>query len=158
MLLLTPSATNLNLTAGEIAPLAFILQNLGEEEAVNVTLSLVAHGCAQLLGWNSTWESSLTVNMGNLTPGSAKRVLVPVRCRGGSGSIAATAYGDNADPTYAIVKVSAAERSEPWLFAPIPLAAAAALVSIYALRRARRRGPRSSKREKAPRKRSKRNR
>jgi hypothetical protein len=106
LLLLIPSATSLNLTAGEIAPLTFVLQNPGEEPAVNVTLSLVASGCAQLLGWNNTWESSLAVNVGDLEPGSVKRVVVPLRCEGGSGSIAATLHGDNTDPAYAVVKVS----------------------------------------------------
>jgi len=156
LLLLIPGATSLNLTAGEIAALTFALQNLGEEYAVNVTLSLAASGCAQLLGWNNTWENGLAMNVGDLAPGSVKRVVVPVRCEGGSGTILATAQGDNTDPAYAVVKVSARGGSGPWLFASIPLAAVAVLVSAYALRRTRKRGieKRPSKRGKAPRKRS----
>ena len=154
-ILLTPIATSLNLTAGEVAPLTFVLQNLGEEDAVNVTLSLAASGCAQLLNWNGTWEIGLVVNVGDLAPSSVKRVVVPVRCQAGSGSITATAYGDNADPTYAVIKVSAKESGEPWLLASIPLVAAATLGSAYAVRRARRKSwkPRSAKHGKASQKR-----
>ncbi len=148
LLLLTPSTTSLNLTAGEIAPLAFALQNLGEEYAINVTLSIAASGCAQLLGWNNAWESVLAVNVGDLAPGSVKRVVIPVRCEGKSGSIAATVYGDNADPAYAVVRVSTRGDSNLWLFASLPLSAVAVLASAYALRRAKKREKklRSSKR------------
>jgi len=45
-LLLTPTAASLNVTANEVAPLTFILQNLGGEAAVNVTVTLAASGCA----------------------------------------------------------------------------------------------------------------
>jgi hypothetical protein len=141
LLLLTPTAASLNVTANEVAPLTFILQNLGGGAAVNVTVTLAASGCAQLLGWNSTWETKLALNLGDLAPGSAKRILIPVRCRGGSGSVLATAYADNADPAYAAVRVSAREGS--WPPALIPAAAVAALAApLYALHRARRRAKR----------------
>jgi hypothetical protein len=155
LLLLIPSATSLNLTAGEIAPLTFVLQNPREEPAVNVTLNLVASGCAQLLGWNNTWESSLSVNVGDLEPGSVKRVVVPLRCEGGSGSIAATLHGDNTDPAYAVVKVSTKGNGGPQLYVLVPLATVAALVSAYTLRRKKKKEDktRSKRREKALRKR-----
>jgi len=151
LLLLIPAATSLNLTVGEVAPLAFVLQNLGGEAAVNVTVTLVASGCAQMLGWNGTWETSLVLNLGDLAPGSAKRVLIPIRCRGGSGSIAATAYAENADPAYATVKVSSKEAG--WPLAPLPIAAAAVLASLYVLHRVRRRAAKRGKRpvERGPR-------
>jgi hypothetical protein len=77
----------------------------------------------------------------DLAPGSAERILIPVRCRGGSGSVVATAYADNADPAYAAVRVSAREGS--WPPALIPAAAVAALAaSLYALHRARGRAKR----------------
>jgi hypothetical protein len=88
-----------------------------------------------MLGGNGAWETSLVLNLGDLAPGSAKRVLIPVRCLGGSGSIAVTAYAENANPAYAVVKVSSKEAG--WSPALLPIAAAAALASLYALHRAR---------------------
>lgn len=154
-MLLIPSATSLNLTTGEMAPLIFVLQNSGEEPAVNVTLSLVASGCAQLLGWNNTWESSLAVSVGDLEPGSVKRIVVPLRCEGRRGSIAATLHGDNTDPAYAVVKVSTRGGSGPQIYILLPLATVAVLVSAYTLRRKKKREDktRSKRREKALRKR-----
>jgi len=65
LLLLTPTAASLNVTANEVAPLTFILQNLGGGAAVNVTVTLAASGCAQLLGRNSAWETKLALNLGD---------------------------------------------------------------------------------------------
>lgn len=138
LLLLTPSTTSLNTTSGKVELLTFLLQNAGGETAVNVTLNLAAGGCVQLLSERGVWEAHVAVSVGDVAPGSIKRVVVPLRCRDSSGTVVAIAYGDNADPAYAVVRVSA--REEVGLQLPVLLSstAVAGLVAAYAVRRFRR--------------------
>lgn len=146
LLVITPSTSSLNLSSGEVAPLAFVVQNVGGETAANVTVTLVASGCVQLLGWNNTWVKNLTAALGSIAPGSAKRLTVPVRCQDGKGSVIVTAFGDNTDPAFTSVEISAVSRGN--LFpALLPLAAAAALAALaYALARIRREGMEAARR------------
>ncbi len=137
-----PITSSLNLSAGEVAPLAFVIQNLGGDIAANVTVTLTASGCAQLLSWNGTWEKNLAVSLGDLAPGSAKRLVVQVRCQGERGSIIATAYGDNVDPAFASATVSARSSSEAQPLVLLPLAAVMLVAMTYALARSRKKGKR----------------
>jgi hypothetical protein len=139
LLVVVPSAGSLNLSAGEVAALSFVVQNVGGEDAVNVTVTLVAGGCAKLLGWNGTWVSTLVAELGSIAPGSAKRLVVPVRCQGGEGSVIATAQADNTDPAFASVKLSAKSgenSSSPLIL--LPLVAVLLVALTYALARSRR--------------------
>jgi len=137
VLVVVPTKTALNVSAGEVVPLAFVVQNLGEETASNVTVTLTASGCVQLLSWNGTWEKNLVAELNDITPGSAKRLVVPIRCQSGKGSVVATAYGDNTDPAFASVTVSA-ESGGPQFLALIPLATAVLVALAYVMARTRR--------------------
>jgi len=142
---LQASASQLNLTRGEVAALVLTVVNLGAAPALNVTLRVTGTGCAQFVGEGSRWVSEETFTLGDLAAGSGRRVVIPVRCLQGRGAVTATAVAENSDPTFVVVRVVAEERGEwgPLLAAAaVALLAASAAAAVRRRRAARRRGRR----------------
>lgn len=138
ILVILPTTDQLNLTRGGIGSLVFTVSNFGSATAYNVTVSVVASGCAQLLSEGSAWSFNTSLTLNSLEAGAARRALIPIRCLGGTGRIVISAHAANADPSLATVKVAAEEEVAPreWVIAAGLAALLAALSALYMRRRA----------------------
>ncbi|MEM1522331.1 MAG: hypothetical protein QXU69_04860 [Thermofilaceae archaeon] len=151
VIIVEPASAQVNLTSSRPGSILLVVRNLGAAPAENVHLTLAATGCAELLDERGVWRSNLSLTLGNVTVGAAKRVLVPVRCRDGTGTVVATAFADNADPSFASIKVYAEKEPAPaWAFPAVGLvvAALAACFGRKALKSRRRKTRRRAERVK----------
>ncbi|MCS7105447.1 MAG: hypothetical protein NZ954_07810 [Thermofilaceae archaeon] len=140
ILLILPSAEQLNLTKGEVESLVFTVSNVGSETAYNISINVIASGCVQLLNEKSVWVSNVSLTLDELKAGTARRALIPVKCLGETGTVAISAYADNADPSFTIVRVFSREEQGTfnWLIVVPLILVFAVSIGLYRRSRAKR--------------------